>query len=156
MLTKCYGYKPRFVHHTALGWALVGSTCKSLANNESCLKTCTTEHFSAISCFKQYVSRLNLHKWSLPDYNVFEEKRVDEPRNAMNDEKFLAIVFDGLHSNNEGNILMPVPFKNSNATLPHNRSEVYRRTRSTLFRIAKEPKKLNSRRRDYAEIYRYG
>ena len=138
MFTKCYGYKPPFVHHTSLGWALVGSTCKSLANNEYCLKTCTAKHFSALSCFKQDVACLKSNKWSLPDYNVFEEKHDDELLAlSKNDDKFHATVFDVLHTNNEGNIAMPIPFKDSNVTLQHDRSEMYRRTKSTLVCIAK-------------------
>ena len=145
MFTKCSGYKLPFVHHTALGWVLVVSTCKSVANNESCLKTCTTEHFSALSCFKQDVSCLHLNKWSLPDYNVFEVKlKGDDELLALskNDEKFLPTVYNWLHTNNEGNIVMPVSFKDSNVTLPHNKSEVNRRIKSTLCHIANEPKEL--------------
>ena len=137
--TKCYGHKPPYVHHTPLGWALVGRSCVSEDNNQCCLKTNNADHFSALSCFKQEL------KWNLPELDVFTERQDDElPGLSKNDEKFLSTVFEGIHTNDAGNIVLPLPFKDENVQLPNNQAEVYHRTKNTLARLKKDTEKLTA------------
>ena len=142
MKTKCYGNKPPFAHHTALGWALVGSSCiqsEQARSKMNVLKTHLNEHFSCSQTFPQRAKE----QWSLPNLDIFEERRDDElPDLSKNDKRFLQLVTSEIHTNENGNIVLPLPFKDSDPSLPDNRHQVYYRTKNTLNRLTKDTVKL--------------
>ena len=94
MFTRCYGNKSPFAHHTALGWALVGSCCVSdnIQSNHSVLRVNLYENFSQTLCFSPD------KKWNLHDVDIFEEKKDDEcPGLSQEDCRFLQIVHSGTY-----------------------------------------------------------
>ena len=133
--TECFGDEAPFVHHTTLGWALVGTVCP-LARDRTVLKI-NHEHFISEPCFP------NLPK-VVAARNVFVENPDDNEKGlSKNDQKFVDIVQQGTYINDQGNITMPLPFKNKDILLPDNRVAVYYRTKNTLTRLKCDEKKLN-------------
>ena len=140
MFTRCYGNKSPFAHHTALGWALVGSCCVSdnIQSNHSVLRVNLYENFSQTPCFSPD------KKWNLPDVDIFEEKKDDEcPGLSQEDCRFLQIVHSGISLNADGSLVLPLPFKLTDPILPDNHSEVFCRTRSSLGRLTRDRDKLD-------------
>ena len=106
MKTQCFGYKPPFVYHTAVGLALVGSVCKgSASDNNVVLKTnIIREHFLSTTRF--------LNKEELTLSPVFNERSDDELLGeSKEDQHFLSIASEGIHINEKGHITMPLPFR---------------------------------------------
>ena len=136
MKTQCFGYKPPFVHHTAVGWALVGSVCKgSASDNNVVLKTnITREHFLSTTRF--------LNKEELTLSPVFNERSDDELLGeSKEDQHFLSIVSEGIHINEKGHITMPLPFRENSAPLPDNRAVVFNRSINTLSKLKRDERK---------------
>ena len=129
--------KAHFVHHTALGFAVVGSIChrdkKAYSTRCKTLRTHVShDHFSA---------KLALPK--IPD-SIFTLYNDDEmPGLSVEDKKFISIVDNNVIKNDAGNLQIPLPFKDQNVSFPDNRESVYRRQRTTLSRLSKYPTKLN-------------
>ena len=123
MFTRCFGNKTPFAHHTSLGWALVGDSCdNSYANNPivSTLKTSLHEHFSATPCFEADI------KPHLKDFDVFSElPDDDQPGLSQQDQKFLHKMNSDLGINEEGNIVLPLPFSKDKTILPDNLSLIH-------------------------------
>ena len=145
MNTKCYGHKPPFVHHTALGWALVGkvSTEPSSVPGHQVLTVHTDQHNLSV-CSKLCFSRPE-KPWKIPDVrHTFEERHDDEnPGPSQETQKFLDIVSSNISTNAVGNLTMPLPFRKDDPVLPDNRKAVFHRTHNTLERLKKEPAKLS-------------
>ena len=143
MRTRCYGSRFPFVHHTALGWAIVGPTCLQANTSQSpykVLKTKTSscEHFKADTIFPDQSSLKTL----LDDFDTFVERADDDsPGMSKDHEEFNNIMNDGFCIDEAGYMEFPVPFK-KNITLPNNRDAVFRRTKNTLNRISRDPTKL--------------
>ena len=137
MSTKCFGYKAPFVHHTAIGWALVGSVCFESSAKQSpvTLKTnLISEHLSATRPF------LNKPEDTFSAKSIFQELKDDELEGlSQSDQRFLTNVQNNLHVNDLGNLTLPLPFKSDNPSLPDNRLPVLRRTHNTLMRVSKKP-----------------
>ena len=144
MSTKCFGFKAPYAHHTPLGWALVGETCPNanssvLKSSVSVLKSCTYDpHMSASPRF--------LEKTEICSPNVLDifcEKPDDElPGISKNEEKFLSILQDNITTDENNNIVMPLPFKKDDPIFPDNRLPVYHRTKNTLERLKARNDKL--------------
>ena len=129
--------KAPFVHHTALGFAVVGSIChrdkKAYSTQCKTLRTLVShDHFSA---------KVALPK--IPD-SIFTLYNDDEmPGLSVEDKKFISIVDNNVIKNDAGNLQIPLPFKDQNVSFPDNQESVYRRQRTTLSRLSKDPTKLN-------------
>ena len=102
MYTRCFGNKPPFAHHTALGWAVVGETCSSKPNFNPCtLKTSVCSHFSL-------KPELSMMKPCTREFDIFQETKDDElTGTSQEDDKFLKIVEDDNGVNKKGNTASP-------------------------------------------------
>ena len=143
MRTRCYGNTVPFVHDTALGFALVGSACLNASSDPSKARVLRTaaqdcEHFSA--------TRTPYEKKRCEpscQTDVFIERPDDEFYGpSKEDEDFLRIVSEGIIINKYYYIEIPLPFKR-NFVLPNNYSAVFKRSRNTLLRIAKDTVKTD-------------
>ena len=140
MATKCYGTHAPFVHHTALGWAMVGSICpydNSLVESAKAFKThIDHEHY--------FTEQAPMTKCSnLSNSNIFETKDDDNLLGlSLEDSRFLKLMEESIHINECGNLTMPLPFKSGRPSLPNNRGPVYNRTHNTLMRLKKDLQKL--------------
>ena len=144
--TKCYGNRYPYVHHTALGWALVGMACpqdESMFNQtKRVLRTNVAldhEHYSVRQSFdydkKETQAILK---------NVFHASPDEEMDGYSQEErKFLDLMKNNIKTT--GNrITLPLPFKVEDPQLPDNKQAVFCRTRNTLFRLKNDKKKLVS------------
>ena len=142
MQTQSFGCKPPFVHHTALGWALVGPICsqKSASRNVKSLRTSAThvcEHLKVKPAFDS----LNKTGMSL-DLDVFAENSDDDsPGLSRDDQRFIDLIHSETKVNEKGNIEMPLPLRND-LVLPNNRIAVLQRTKNTLERVKRDTVKL--------------
>ena len=130
--SKCIGRHAPFVHHTSLGFSLVGITNEgSIATNNCFTVLKTMEHFDmtlsipAIQCNSLV---------RLPDDELDGVSKSNL--------KFDAILSKGTHINEAGNITMPLPFEDEHVIMPNNSKAVYARTKGTLERLKKNPDKL--------------
>ena len=98
LATKTMNERTPFAHKTALGWAIVGSICQRLTQQETFVTLRTAlnhEHFSATIAFPQ---------------SVFHECADDESIGFSVDDKiFLNIVCNNVRTNTEGKIEIPLP-----------------------------------------------
>lgn len=131
MSTKCFGYKSPYAHRTPIGWALVGSVCKANYRQVS-----STEHWSLCPSVpdKPKVSIYNDSFAAHPDDEL--------PGLSQDDVKFIHKISSNIRVNDEGNITMPLPFRQDDVKLPDNRSPVYCRMRTTLAKIKRDPNQL--------------
>ena len=101
MRTRCYGNAPPFVHHTALGWALVGECCTTHSSSSPlspvALKTNLSEHFSAIPSFpfkREVYDDLAI--------DIYSERRDDELLGSSREDiKFVDNVKSGIRLDNK-------------------------------------------------------
>lgn len=134
---------PPFVHHTALGWALVGSVCplkQPLSPKMTLLTVLDHEHFSTKPVFpnREVHSRTSLLR---DPFHVAPGDELTGP--SREDLQFLDTVSTGIHVNDSGHIAMPLPFRSAIVRLPNNCSAVFQRTKNTLTRLKKDKDKLN-------------
>ena len=144
MATQCFGYRAPYAHRTPLGWALVGNSCLSHGPSEinTVLKVQSVrsmfEHVSAVEIFP----KKELVREVLAD--PFAEAPDDElPGPSKEDIQFMHKVISSIQVNEEGNITMPLPFKNDGFTFPNNRTPVYHRMVNTLNKMKGDPQKLS-------------
>ena len=142
--TEVHGNTFPFAHHTALGWAVVGSVCPDFKHNHNFCTLHTSlghDHFKVIPSFNNSGGQYTLLEPSMTD--VFIERPDDElPGLSREDQKFLHIIGNGIHINEHGNLEMPLPFKKEDPILPSNQAAVYRRTKGTLTRLKSDSNKL--------------
>ena len=147
MFTKCFGLNFPYVHHTSLGWALVGPVCcdskgKGYSSELKCMRTSlssTCEHFSSEGTFVNPVGKDIFPK----SFDVFKESSDDDHLCiSRDDESFLDILSEGTQVNEKGNLQIPLPFKKE-SWLPDNKVAVYQRTRNSLSRIRRDPSKVD-------------
>ena len=135
--TEAHGNTFPFAHHTALGWAVVGSVCLNSKPNHNFCTLHTSlghDHFKVIPSFNHSVGKYTLPEPSMTD--VFIERPDDElPGLSREDQKFLHIIGSGIHINEHGDLEMPLPFEKEDPILPSNQAAVYRRTKGTLTRL---------------------
>ena len=139
MFTRCYGGKAPFVHHTALGWALVGRACviSDCERNPRVLRTAVVESFS------QHPVLRPIQKAASTEFDVLLEQQDDEhPGLSKEDEQFLQLVTSDVRVNEQGNIVLPLPFRDRNQIFPNNRLEVFHRTKNALGRLKSNAAKL--------------
>ena len=144
MSTRPYGSRHPYVHHTALGWCLVGPVCL-----DSSLETSTSlRTFRTSTTCKHYSAEQNFDN-KLPadliprNFNAFMEARDDDqPGISKEDQEFSDIMDAGISVNKAGNFEIPLPFK-KNTILPDNRGAVFLRTKNTLRRIQNNPAVAN-------------
>lgn len=143
MLTRCYGNIPPFVHHTALGWSLVGNCCTSFSSSlktSVALKTHFVEHFEISPSFPSSKPMLSYDS----DSELFIERKDDElPGLSRDDIKFVDKVRSGISIDDGGSVVIPLPFKDVSPIMPDNHVEVYVRSKNTLGRLSKNYNKLN-------------
>ena len=142
MATQCFGYHSPYVHRTPLGWALVGEVCTGYkVRDQTVLKVSTVispcEHWNYI----------NSHKKPELEYNnianLFTERPDDELCGfSKDDTAFLHKASSGLCTSEEGNIILPLPFRDDDVKLPDNQAAVYGRMVNTLKKIRSDPVKL--------------
>lgn len=141
MYTRCFGQHAPFAHHTRLGWALVGRTCKDYESSDrKVLRTSVThDHFSGDICF---TANKNIKDTALTS-DVFDEQSSDELIvYSREDQQFMNIVNDNIEINEEGFITMPLPLKEPNFCFPDNKQAVFARTQNCLNRVKKDSSKL--------------
>ena len=140
--TKPYGSTYPYVHHTSLGWALVGPVCTEGAAEEPSFKSLRTnailnncEHFSAERNFDE-----SCNSGMVPrKFDVFLQREDDDlPGTSREDSQFSGIMKRETTVNKGGNLQLPVPLK-KDAVLPNNKGAVFHRTKNTLDRIAGDP-----------------
>jgi hypothetical protein len=141
MSTKSYGRHYPFVHHTALGFALVGPVCRDNTDSSplvlrTSISSQTDEHYDAQFSF----SNMNVNKFD-PTAELPDDEMSGE---SHNDRKFCKIMDSSVQTNIIGNLTMSLPFKNDIPKFPENKSAVYQRTFNTLSRIKRDPEKLSS------------
>ena len=106
MATRCYGHKAPFVHHTSIGWALVGEVCLGQGSNKynTVLRVdVECEHLEAIPCFTEKTSSPRVK-------NIFNESHDDELLGySKDDQRFIDIVSESIHLNDKGKSLCPYP-----------------------------------------------
>ena len=134
--TLSYGTEAPFVHHTSLGWAVVGELCPlrnyGSATMGAAMKTCVADHdhFSALQRFAPP-----------PVKDVFAQQIDDElPGVSLENQQF-SISMKEIHVNKEGHSEAPLPLKRPDITLQDNRLAVFRRQRSTLDRVKRNQEK---------------
>ena len=138
METKCHGDHYPFAHHTALGWALVGSLCP-LSEPGIDLKNFRIdhEHLKAEIFFSTKCKPLTVK-------SCFEENEDDELLGPSREDQLFSHIMQMLiHTNDKGYLTMPLPFRNPNVIMPDNRNAVYHHTKNTLMRLKKDEYKLN-------------
>ena len=143
IFTTRHGHKAPYVHHTRLGWALVGNICTSATNTteKKVLRTkLDHEHYHSEICFPS----IKTTDQKCLKNDPFDQHPDDELLGLSQDEqRFMDIVLNGIHINDEGNITLPLPFKNEDTKFPDNRQSILNRTRNTLNRIKRDNVKLN-------------
>ena len=138
MKTDCQGSTFPWAHRTPLGYALVGPPAEDSSEDVKCLasKPSVNEHFQVRAAPAPKRTRP-----FEPD-EVFVQHPDDElPSLSKQDSKFMEIVSNGVRINENGNIEIPLPFK-EDAVLPDNAEAVYHRSVSTLNKLKKDKTKL--------------
>ena len=142
IFTKQHGQKAPYVHHTRLGWALVGNVCTATtnANERKVLRTTIDhEHFHSENCFP-LVKDADQKRLAV---DPFDQHPDDEmPALSQNEQRFMDKVLNDIHINDEGNITLPLPMKNEDTNFPDNKQAILNRTRNTLNRLKRDADKL--------------
>lgn len=132
---------------TLLGWGVTGpmaplsessienQLCRTVANDSE--RRC---HF-ALRTHAKEVSPVQVKQMFELD---FQEKRSEE-RVSIEDRKFLEIVTEGVVKDEDGHLVIPLPFKDGNVRLPNNKGQALKR----LGALTKKLKGNDSYRKDY-------
>lgn len=141
MQTRVFGTKSPWIHHTVLGWAAVGGTCVNDVNkryNKVLKTTLSHEHYQVIPKFPINESKAQQRI----EQDVYLEFDDDNDNGlSKDDEQFIALMKANLEVNNEGNIVVPLPFREMKQ-FPSNQEAVFNRTSNTLKRLQHHPNKL--------------
>ena len=135
--TTTFGSTYPYIHHTAIGWSLVGPVCfQSSPAAPRTLRTFTEprcDHHNAVPCFVSQIPDL------IPrSFDPFLEVPGDDlPGVSRDAQTFRDLMKSRTTQNKKGNIVMPLPLK-AGTPLPSNKGPVYFRTRNTLQRISKD------------------
>ena len=159
MRSNSYGSRSPFVHHTPLGYAVVGPVCNpELRRNgeNKIMVNCTTAREGA-----HYQPTIVSRRFT-PDYSKLKlespfQTRDDDDLTGMSQEdiQFLDIISNGIIVNEKGNLQMPLPLK-PNAEIPNNKNQVFYRTKNTLARLKRNPAKLQSSLKTFGEYLAAG
>ena len=142
--TLCYGTHAPYVHKTKLGWALIGETsqyCRDSENICSTFKTSVSPH----EHFKAEFSIPTKHELGYIPHleDCFARLPDDEfPDSSVKNKKIDRIISEGTSVNNDGKLVMPLPFEDDDHVMPDNRKPVFQRTLNTLNRLKSDPEKL--------------
>ena len=138
MATKMYGRKFPYAHHTSLGWALVGPTCVTGDRAERrCLRTnipCEHFDFEARPFPPPAGSGVPIKSGTFAE---FPDDHL--PGLSRDDENFMKIVSDGVRVDPTGNLVIPLPLRDS-PVLPANKQAVFCRSRNSLRRVQRSAK----------------
>ena len=145
MQTKCYGIHAPFVHHTALGWALVGGSCNAskskFPENSFVLKVAEIPRDSPRHARIYPESAVDMSNAHLVD--CFTQLPDDETcGESRDDARFSLMMEEGTTVNSKGNLVYPLPFVSDDIIMPDNRVAVLCRTRATLERFRGDTGKL--------------
>ena len=142
MFTTRHGQKAPYVHHTRLGWSLVGNVCTETrtSTEKKVFRTkIDHEHFHSELCFPS-MNKID-QKQLIED--SFDQHPDDEmPGLSQQEQRFMDIVLDNIHINEEGNITLPLPLKKEDQKFPDNKQAILNRTRNTLNRVKRDGQKL--------------
>ena len=142
IFTTRHGQKAPYVHRTRLGWTLVGNICTAATNSteRKVLRTkMDHEHFHSETCFPANTKTDQKRLMNDP----FDQHPDDEmPGLSQDEQRFMDIVLNGIHINDEGNITLPLPFKDEDVKFPDNRQAILNRSKNTLNRIKRDNDKL--------------
>ena len=138
MDTEKHGDHFPFVHHTALGWAVVGRVCTDpMVQHSKCFRTVVSsscEHYSALPSFPT-----GLKSQSDLEYDVFHRRADDEQLgDSQENTEFTRIMEEGVRQSADGHLVIPLPFK-ANFELPKNQASIKHRSVNTLIRIDRKP-----------------
>ena len=156
MKSETIGSQAPYIHRTPLGYAVVGPVCPQSgeAGPLKAFRTNVQVSSSAPSC--------NLKRSFIPNYSKKEletpfETREDDEMKGYSQENllFMDIISEGVTINEKGHIEMPLPMR-PGAEVPNNRSSVLGRTISTLNRLKRDDKKLNSSLKAFGEYLTAG
>lgn len=136
MATKVMNKRSPFVHHTALGWAVVGPLeFRSEIDNSEFISMKTSsehDHFSVEMNFLKKIKE-----------DVFVRNHDDdEVGSSFEDKIFLNVIRNNTVVNDKGFIQMPLPLKESAKNLPDNSKMVFKRQVSTLNKMKQDEVKL--------------
>ena len=136
LATKVKTSQAPFVHHTALGWAVVGSLCPSSVNSSSgqfqvLRVSLDHDHYKVDPSFPKI------------NTNVFHKLKDDEEMSlSVEDEKFHNLISTNTLINEAGHLEMPLPFKNV-FSFPCNKEQVCRKQQGTLLRLKRVKHKFS-------------
>ena len=156
MRSETIGSQAPFIHHTPLGYAVVGPMCPQSgeAGPFKVFRTNVQVSLGAPSC--------DVKRSFVPNYNKIElktpfEEREDDEMKGYSQENllFMDVISEGVTINDKGHIEMPVPMR-PDAEVPHNRNAVLGRTISTLNRLKRDDKKLDSSLKAFGEYLAAG
>ena len=136
MSTRPYGTHAPYVHHTSLGWAMVGPICKDISNDYVVVLRTGV-------CSDHYDAELNFDSNKPCNFNIDHECIGDEMLGlSKNDQKFNQVMNNSVSLTEAGNLQMDLPLKET-VSFPDNKAAVFNRTFNTLNRLRKEYVKLN-------------
>ena len=136
-LTETFPY----VVDSPLGFALVGETCpKSTSKPITSVNPCKTDLCPINSVSVDF----NFGNKAPNIEDVFQETPEDEELGLSQDSKeFLSILNVEHRVDEDGNLELPLPFKES-VKIPNNSAVVFKRTENALNRLRKNPSKLDA------------
>ena len=144
MRSETLGDRAPYIHRTPLGYTVVGPVCPQVGERGPLKALCTSLQVSSGP------PSSNLRRSFTPNYSKvalktpFETREDDELKGYSQENLlFMDIINEGVTINEKGNIQMPIPMR-PGAEVPKNRSAVLGRTISTLNRLKKNDKKLES------------
>ena len=144
MKTEAFGEHFPYAHHTVLGWCLVGPVCVDALESNTTKKHKVLRSTATSLCHrhqhvKEEFANVGKNDFIPRGFDALIESPDDEfPGTSKDDRDFLEIVNEGICTNPQGNIEIPLPLR-PGASLPDNRSPVFYRTKNVLQRVATNP-----------------
>ena len=136
MKTQCHGKTYPFAHETALGWALVGPSCRDTLPKTDTPSSSVLLSQKGVECIDEHVLDTQISPPGLS--NIFERRPDDDTLGPSREQiKFDQILNENITQNEQGNLMLPLPLKKG-VPLPRNRAAVYMRSEGTLRRVSKD------------------
>ena len=141
----------------SLGWTIIGQVCLDLIDGPTHVQVRRTAvkgdekfqtHYDLINCPNQFKMADGVGDRT-DRRDVFSITQQDnQPSLSCDDRKFLEIMENGVHKNENGNWEMPLPFRNTKTSLPDNRGQALHRLNSLLRTLRRKPQMS----KDYVEF----
>ena len=165
MRSKSVGTGCPPAHRTPLGWALVGPVKRTDIPEHCHAKQAHGPHTlrsSIVECtLAESTTFLPRHEGWTPHNDIFEVRADDDsPTWSADNDLFVNILKRDTHVAENGQLCLPLPFKNPSCVLPDNSSVVYNQMKASLEKLKRHPDKLTMCRqaiqnyidRDHVEI----